>query len=332
MEKKLQVYISSTYPDLADEHQLVTQTILDTNHIPTEYKIRKESGRITSQTALMSAKIEESDIFIMIIGGTLGELEPIGNKGYIEFEYFLARKLNKPIFVFQLSDEMIMSKIAFGSYSLRDVIERDNVNQLNTFKDVISIERVITIVNTSEELKSNLVKSLMDAEDHFGLNGWIRAKNYDLVQEVKRLQLELEKEKSKQAILIKQTDRPLPESMGNQLGPFTYSQILYALTSRTMNVNDNDAKEFGFKNRYPTLLELLMEYHMLLSRGITYVESDSLDEMLKSQLVPVLLSLGMMEETQQMIGDVPFEKLKLNSNGLTLVGKIYSGAFKGITF
>lgn len=328
----MQVYVSSTYTDLAEEHQLVKQAILDANHIPTDYRIRKDSGRITSQTAIMSDKIDDSDIFIMIIGGTLGFLEPIGNKAYIEFEYFLARKLNKPIFIFQLSDEMILSKVASGRYRLREVVERENLEQFNLFKSIVITERLVINVNSSDELKSHLVKTLLDAEDHLGLNGWIRAKNYDLLQEVKRLQLELEKEKSKQEILIKQTDRPLPESLNNQLGPFTYSQILYALTSRTMNVNDKDAKEFGFKNRQPTLLELLMEYHMLLFKGITYVKSNSLDEMLKNELIPVLLSLGMMDATQQIIGDLPFEKLKLNNNGLTLVGKIYSGAFKGITF
>ncbi|OAI82161.1 hypothetical protein AYO36_15865 [Exiguobacterium sp. KKBO11] len=331
MEKKMQVYISSTYHDLSEEHEFVKQVILDAKHIPTDIKFLQDFSPTIQHSTLITETIEESDIFILIIGGKYGP-QIFSNRSQIDFEYLIASKLNKPIFVFQLSDQMLNQKDRSGFISIPDIHETKYKNEFYNFKRLVLSKHTVLNIDNEQQFKIRVVESLIAAEDHLGLNGWVRAEKHHLLQEIKRLQRELEKIESKNEIMIKVTSRPSTESRQTKLGSFTYEEILYALTSRSVDIGDNQAKEFGFKTRYPTLLELLMEYHMLLSRGVTYVNSNSLDEMLKAHLIPVLLSLGMMEDSQQMIGDIQFEKTKLSANGLILVGKIYAGVFQEIKF
>lgn len=322
----MQVFISSTYIDLIEERKAAIEAVLEANHIPAGMELF--TADVEPKLSRVNDLIAESDIFIMIIGGRFGALETDKNMGYLQMEYLMARKLKKPIFVIQLSDGMLLSKVKSNRLSISEVFESNNIQLFNKFIKSVSLDRLVVTVDSIAELKLQILRLLYDTEKHLNLNGWIREEKSKLMQENKRLQLELEKEKSKQTILIKQTNRPLPESRQSLLGSFTYEQILYSLTSKTLDVSDQDANEFGFKSKYPTLLEVLMEHHMTLLKGVTYDTGDSLDEMLLNNLIPRLLPLGLMEQTEQMISDYPVEKFKLSKNGLTLVGKIYSGVFE----
>lgn len=326
----MQVYISSTYDALMEEHEFIKQIILNTNHIPTDLNY-SQNWMTAKNMGLMSHVIEESDIIILILGGKDGP--PLFmNTSQLNIEYYLARKLKKPIFVFKISDTILKAKVDSGLFTSEEVYETKNRERFRGFIHSVSTENTVLNINNQDELKTHVMRSLLDATTHLGLEGWVRAEKHPLLQEVERLQRELENLASKQEILAKETVRPSPESRLNKLGAFTYEEILYALTSRSIEINESVAVEFGLTTRNPTLLELLMEHHFLLSKGIPNVTNNSLDEILRVHLVPVLLSLGMMEDSHQMIGDIPFDKSKLNVNGLTLVGKIYAGVFEEINF
>ena len=66
MDKKLQVFVSSTYTDLIEERQAAVQAILDAGHIPAGMELFK-AGK--SQMNTIRKWIDESDIYILILGG-----------------------------------------------------------------------------------------------------------------------------------------------------------------------------------------------------------------------------------------------------------------------
>ncbi|WP_026826940.1 DUF4062 domain-containing protein [Exiguobacterium artemiae] len=330
MEKKMQVYISSGFDALTEEHELVKQAILDANHFPSDlYYSEDTSPSVNIHMGLMTRLITDSDVFILILGEKFGP-SFFMNTSQVNYEYLLARELNKPIFVFRISNDILRTKVDSGAFSLEEVYESHHRARFRGFKHRITSQNAVLNINHLEQLKTYVMRSLSEAEVHLGLNGWIRAEKHPAYQEVEKLQRELEKVKSKQQILIRETSRPAPESRQTKLGDFTYEEILYALTSRSINIDEDDAREFGLDKTHLTLLELLIEYHALLADGIPEVKTKPLDEMLKVHLVKVIQPLGLIEVTQQTIGEIPFVTKKLSANGFTLIGKIYSGAFKEI--
>lgn len=72
MNKKLQVFVSSTYTDLKEERQAAVQAILDAGHIPAGMELFK-AGK--SQMVTIQKWIDESDVYMLILGGRYGSIE-----------------------------------------------------------------------------------------------------------------------------------------------------------------------------------------------------------------------------------------------------------------
>nr|WP_310602985.1 DUF4062 domain-containing protein [Anaerosporobacter sp.] len=61
MEKKLQVFISSTYVDLKEERQEAVQAVLEAGHIPAGMELFRAGN--DSQLDVVKKWIEQSDIY-----------------------------------------------------------------------------------------------------------------------------------------------------------------------------------------------------------------------------------------------------------------------------
>ena len=85
MNKKLQVFVSSTYTDLIEERQAAVQAILDAGHIPAGMELFKAGNR--SQLETIYKWIDESDIYMLILGGRYGSIESKSGKSYTQLEY-----------------------------------------------------------------------------------------------------------------------------------------------------------------------------------------------------------------------------------------------------
>ena len=96
MNKKLQVFVSSTYTDLIEERQAAVEAILDAGHIPAGMELFKAGNK--SQLETIYKWIDDSDVYILILGGRYGSIEEISGKSYIQLEYEYAVKKNMPFF------------------------------------------------------------------------------------------------------------------------------------------------------------------------------------------------------------------------------------------
>lgn len=107
MNKKLQVFVSSTYTDLIEERQAAVQAILDAGHIPAGMELFK-AGKSQMQT--IRKWIDESDVYMLILGGRYGSLEPVSSKSYTQLEYEYALSKNMPVFAIVLNDGFLYAK------------------------------------------------------------------------------------------------------------------------------------------------------------------------------------------------------------------------------
>ena len=102
MNKKLQVFVSSTYVDLIDERQAAVEAILDAGHIPAGMELFKAGNE--SQLKTIYKWIDNSDVYMLILGGRYGSIEQETNMSYTELEYRYALSKNIPVFAVVLSE------------------------------------------------------------------------------------------------------------------------------------------------------------------------------------------------------------------------------------
>lgn len=78
MKKKLQVFISSTYTDMLVERQGAVEAILRAGHIPAGMELFAAGDESQLETILRW--IDDSDVFMLILGGRYGSIEPKSKK------------------------------------------------------------------------------------------------------------------------------------------------------------------------------------------------------------------------------------------------------------
>lgn len=172
MEKKLQIFVSSTFEDLRKERQLVIEAILEMGHLPAgmEYFV---SDNI-EQFELIKKWIQEADAYILISGGRYGSINESDAKkrSYTHLEYEYASKLKKPVKVLRLSDSYIRKKKKIGIYSENDITS----DKLIEFRNHLPMSNNVGSINDIKSEAKTIIgnfNSLLQQETY----GWIKAKN-----------------------------------------------------------------------------------------------------------------------------------------------------------
>jgi hypothetical protein len=97
MDKRYQVFVSSTYADLREERQEVIQALLELDCIPAGMELFPAAD--DDQWTLIRKVIDDCDYYLVIIAGRYGSLGPNG-KSYTQMEYEYAVEQRKPIIAF----------------------------------------------------------------------------------------------------------------------------------------------------------------------------------------------------------------------------------------
>ena len=98
MEKRFQVFVSSTYDDLKEERQEVMRALLELDCIPSGMELFPATNY--DQWSVIKSVIDDCDYYLVIIGGRYGSLGPDGLLSYTEMEYRYAVKSGKPCLAF----------------------------------------------------------------------------------------------------------------------------------------------------------------------------------------------------------------------------------------
>lgn len=121
MDKKYQVFVSSTYEDLRLERQEVMNALLELDCIPSGMELFPAADE--DQWSLIQGVIDECDYYILILGGRYGSVSNNG-VGYTEMEYQYALETNKPIIAFLHKEpDTIEKKKCSGQLILATVLE-----------------------------------------------------------------------------------------------------------------------------------------------------------------------------------------------------------------
>lgn len=180
MDKKLQVFISSTYTDLIEERQVAVEAILSAGHIPAGMELFKAGP---TQEQVIREWIDQSDVYMLILGARYGSKREDGIS-YTEWEYELAKKLKKPMFSIVLDNEYVNKQVDDKRIKATEV-ERSG-DQFSKFRKNVESNLMIPI-NHIAEIKSGILGTLNDIEKRYAesLIGWIPGTFMDKIDELK---------------------------------------------------------------------------------------------------------------------------------------------------
>lgn len=172
MNKKLQVFVSSTYTDLIEERQSAVEAILSAGHIPAGMELFKAGNE--SQLKTIYNWINESDVFMLILGGRYGSIESTSGTSYTQLEYEYAISHNIPVFAVILSEAFLTAKINSGR--LLNIMEQNEPEKYQRFKTLV-MSKTIKEVNDKQDIKIVVHETLNMFMNEYDLTGWIR--NYN---------------------------------------------------------------------------------------------------------------------------------------------------------
>jgi len=188
MRKKLQIYISSTYYDLIEERHTAVEAVLQAGHIPAGI----EQFFKESPMNIRKRWIDESDVYILILGGFYGLTLPDESKSYTHWEYEYAGETGKPRFAFVVTDEALRQQ----PYDFTAI---EYYQEFQEFKQTVMEQVPIYYVEDVRHIKMVLRDQLPLYATRDDLHGWVSGKDVPdvqkLLEENARLKAELEKNK-----------------------------------------------------------------------------------------------------------------------------------------
>lgn len=206
MDKKYQIFISSTYKDLIPEREKVRDVILSMYQFPIGMEMFSAADE--EQWEIIKETIDSSDYYVLIIGkryGSVIEDGPDTGISYTEKEYRYARSIGLPILAYIKNDQAITADNVD--------IDADKVKKLSAFKDEVTKGREVKWFSTTDQLGTEVTLSLHKEIDRKKRPGWIRSdavdiekslseiielskQNRELQEENKKLTVEIEKLKA----------------------------------------------------------------------------------------------------------------------------------------
>jgi hypothetical protein len=165
MDRRYQVFVSSTYADLKEERRQVTQALMEMDCMPAGMELFPAADE--EQFEFIKRIIEDCDYYLLIIGGRYGSTTNEGIS-YTEKEYEYAVERGLRVIALIHEDP---NAIPFGK-SEADATRRE---RLEEFRSKVSSNRLVKFWKSSDQLPGLVSLSLNKTIKMFPAVGWIRA-------------------------------------------------------------------------------------------------------------------------------------------------------------
>ena len=186
MDKRYQVFVSSTYVDLKEERQKVIQTIMEADCIPSGMELFPAADE--EQFIFIKKIIDDCDYYLLIIGGRYGSTTADGiSFTEKEYDYAIEKGLKVIAFLHSDPDSLVDGKLE---------TDPDRRMRLDAFREKVSGGRLVKAWTSHNDLPGLVALSLQKTIKMFPATGWIRADQATSVETLKELN-ELRKEKEK---------------------------------------------------------------------------------------------------------------------------------------
>lgn len=301
MDKKYQVFISSTYKDLIEARKKVSDEILKSYNLPIGMELFSASDK--SQWEIITKIIDETDYYILILGHRYGSLNE-DQVGYTEMEYDYARSLGIPILSFIRNEDVATTPLERES-------NPELIKKLKSFRKKVMADKMCEFWGTENELKHKVMGALYKAFYQTPRVGWIRGdkikdtqkleeKNLKLLEKITKLELQVEKSK------MKDKNKRILKS------GYSYEEIKKLLETKKITIPEgklglNEAQEFP-------LLRLFLSLQRNFTNGISNdSRMNDFDNYAYFRVAPHFIRLGLLENNKNT--GVKYKTTTLNEDG-----------------
>lgn len=165
MDKRYQVFVSSTYQDLQEERQEVMHALLELDCIPAGMELFPAANE--SQWSLIKRVIDDCDYYVLILGGRYGSCGTDG-VSYTEMEYRHALEISKPTIAFLHKDPGTIQ-------ANKCETTQEGKEKLVTFRAFVEGEKLCKYWASPSELGSVVSRGLIQLMNKTPAIGWVRA-------------------------------------------------------------------------------------------------------------------------------------------------------------
>jgi len=180
MDKRYQVFVSSTYMDLREERSAVIRVLMEMNCIPAGMELFPAADE--EQFKFIQRVIDDCDYYVVIIGNRYGSVAAEGIS-YTEKEYDYALQKGLRVLAF-LHDNP--SEIPFGKSDIDPKLRE----RLLAFREKVKAGRLVKTWKTADQLRTEVVLSLTATIAEYPAVGWVRANhlaNMDALEQLNEL-------------------------------------------------------------------------------------------------------------------------------------------------
>lgn len=253
MEKKYQIFISSTYNDLKEERRKVQDVILSMYHFPIGMEMFSAGDE--EQWEIIQETIDSSDYYVLIVGNKYGSVIEKGkDKGisYTQKEFRYALRKGIPILAFLIDEHARITT---------DMIEKDAIKEkkLEEFKKEITKGRMVQWWINGEDLANKVMISLNKQMDRIPRPGWIRSNSiinekFDKTEQIADIILDMNAQQLKKEEIYQ--NKKSSTKSDNEIDYFERLNILKRkIDEKPTNLEIND---FVLKN-YEQIVEWLIK-------------------------------------------------------------------------
>lgn len=248
--------MSSTYTDLRSERQAAVEAILSAGHIPAGMELFAAGDE--SQMVVIRRWIDESDVFMLILGSRYGSIDPNTGKSYIQLEYEYAVAKGKALFAVVREAE---------PQPARD--RPENAERLAEFRAFVQ-QRIVRMWRDPRDIKLAIHETLAEFSRRRELLGWVRADNTvdlgSVTEEVARL--------SRENAALRERLQAVAPRLFNGL---TFDELFQLISTTAVVMGDNTpdihavqqiARFFGHER--PAPVHVLWRFSKRLIRGTNF--------------------------------------------------------------
>lgn len=165
MNKRYQIFVSSTFFDLEDERQKVIQALMEMDCIPAGMELFPAADE--EQWEFIKKVIDDCDYYLLIIGGRYGSISSDGvSYTEMEYDYAVEKGLKVVALLHESPDELPVSK---------SELSEDTRSKLDIFREKVGTGRLIKFWNRADQLPGLVALSLTKTIKAFPAIGWVRA-------------------------------------------------------------------------------------------------------------------------------------------------------------
>ena len=186
MEKRYQIFVSSTFKDLIDARLKVLEVIVRLKHFPAGMEYFPSSNARAWE--VIKKIIVASDFYVLIIAGRYGSVD-VDGLGFTEKEYDYAVEIGKHVLAFIHANPGQLA---------RDNSENEPAVQdrLDRFVAKVRLAHTITEWNSAEDLAVQVTVALVSAFEDSTAVGWMRADGIDNTPLLKQIAALLEENRA----------------------------------------------------------------------------------------------------------------------------------------